>query len=281
MLTKEQEILQAQKEVEQVLKAPKTASFLLQRFQQFNQLTAEHKLLVEGQKNKLPETQKRVYRERIWDLRGEMEGVQSMARAIKLGYEPYTIPSNYYPAEFDKQFNIVSKIIGNNKIARSVEAGLLATPVVLDVLINSLPYAGISIDIPLGMILGIGEWARTGWRTDSRASDTGLEFNAPVPAEVLTKYQKARDTKLFEKFLVASPDRELFREVPRTLFIEPVLVGYIPEKTNQSVIIGRNQQEVVKSRWQTNPGVDVRNGVGFLIAHWDLQKDRKATGLNF
>lgn len=101
-------------------------------------------------------------------------------------------------------------------------------------------------------------------------------FRAPMPPEVLEKYDQAKKTKLFKHFLVASPDPQLFRRVS-PMFVEPVLVGFIPTDIGMQISQPRHDEQ--DANWNYNKvadaGVNVRNATSFLIAHWDLQKDLK------
>ena len=96
-----------------------------------------------------------------------------------------------------------------------------------------------------------------------------LQFMAPMPTEVLKAYHEAKSTKLFDEFLVGAADRELFRVVsPRAC--EPVLVGYARTEKYRGMALSNNSD-----RWGIAPGIEAKDGTGFLIAYWDLSKDLK------
>lgn len=105
-----------------------------------------------------------------------------------------------------------------------------------------------------------------------------LVFRAPMPREVLEKYKKAKRTKLFDCFVVASPDETLFREAP-SMFCEPVLVGFVG--SNMYLYLSHPEGQRANGSSQRTTGLITNGGTGFLIAMWDLEKDRKAAGLDF
>lgn len=281
-MLREAELELIRQDVGEVLKSPRSASFLLQRFQQFDQLEEERKLLLKGQiEVKLPREQQRIYLDRIRDLEGEMTGLQCIAQAVRLGYEPYTLPNNYYVAEFDRRIGGIDGFLLNNWARRTAEAGFVVGPPLIGALLAG--GEGFRVGMVAAIITGpagVGLGEAVGSMTREERNDLGLEFKAPIPAQVLPRYQKARDTKLFERFLIASPNFDLFEQTrTSTLFADPVLVGYTRENANQPVsFTAKNGRRI---QWKDNRGADIINGVGFLIAHWDLAKDRRAAGLNF
>lgn len=264
-------------DVVEVLRTPSTALFLLQRFQQFHNLEEERKLLVEGQKAvNLPREQKIVYSDRIRDLEGEMVGLQIMAQALRAGYEPYQLPKNYYVAEFDRKIGGIPDFFMNNWNRRLVEAGLIAGPPIAGVLFagsEGLLY-GVRFTA-LNLLVVVMMEAYPDMMLRMKYDNLGLEFKAPIPPPVLAKYRQARDTRLFERFVVASPDFELFKETA-SLFSEPILVGYTRENANRQVLF--QPPRGLGGQTEERPGAVVTNGIGFLIASWDLAKDRAAAG---
>jgi len=141
----------------------------------------------------------------------------------------------------DRIRQIEAELEGTSKIISAIETGYE-------------PYT-----IPETFYAGLVETRRP-WQD---SNGIWLRFNAPMPAEVLDKYEEARKSKLFDTFLVASPDRDLFEEIS-PITVEPFLVGYV--KTTPEGV-----------RFSTNPSKKYKfqafGGVGFLIAHWDLKKD--------
>lgn len=166
-------------------------------FEEYRQLLSTKK------SRRLPRGQKTVYRDRIRQIEAELEGASKIISAIEAGYEPYTVPKNFY-------------------------AGLVAK--------------------------------RRLWQDPN---GIWLRFNAPMPEEVLDKYEDAKKSKLFDTYLVASPNRDLFVQIS-TLTCEPFLVGYV-RTTPRDVTFSTNT--IKEYNFQAF------GGVGFLIAHWDLEKD--------
>lgn len=105
-------------------------------------------------------------------------------------------------------------------------------------------------------------------------TEIDLIFRAPMPKEAIEKYQEARKRKLFSLFLVAAPDRSLFRRIqpsaPTSLYVDPVLIGYIPTQEASYVSSPRTNQGKIA------PGIVTEGLNGFLIAYWDLEKDLKS-----
>lgn len=99
-----------------------------------------------------------------------------------------------------------------------------------------------------------------------------LTFVSPLPHRALEKYRAAKRTGLFSVFLVATPDQALFQEA-RT-FAEPALIGYVGGNSPIRLTAPRKKN-------QQQPGLKVADGVGFLIDMWDMEKDRRAAGMNF
>lgn len=285
MLNKEADILIAGQEIEQALTVPATPSFLADRFRQFSELQEEHNLLVTGLKtSRMPGEQRRIYGERIKDVRGLMTGLHRMAGAVRGGYEPYSLPENYYVAEFDKEADW-NFLIRNR---RGIDKITWTAPFLAGALIGGLTNFDIGTMMEIGFKLELISLIPNIIMSSSLeesvppSNNLNLEFNAPVPVEVIAKYREARDTKFFSRFVIASPDYQLFKETPRTLFNEPVLVGLVAETVGQKIEFDRTNNQR-RREWQQEgvPGTKIKNGVGFLIAHWDLEKDRKAAGLNF
>ena len=275
------EVETARQDIEEVLKTPETASFLLERFQQFDQLREERNALEAGRASlRLPPEQARAYKERTRDLSGEMDGLHRMAQAVSLGYEPYVIPDAYYVAEFNREesFSFIRRyrnvICGLEMIVPAIGGAISAISndqSAASIIGQGLGFGGLGMlsAIATAIVLGPGN------------SSLNLEFKSPIPPEVVVKYNEARGHKIFEQYLVASPDFSLFRQT-RTMFADPVLVGYVPDKTNQIVSFEMTKvQSTGNERGQRQglPGAKVVNGTGFMIAYWDLRRDRQAGGL--
>jgi hypothetical protein len=108
--------------------------------------------------------------------------------------------------------------------------------------------------------------------------DIRLSFRATLPAPVREKYQDAQATGLFQEFVVAAPDRELFEEI-RSPKQDPVLIGYV--KTEATPLKILHPTEGPSWYRRITPGVLVEGGCGFLIAAWDYAGDRASSHLNF
>lgn len=119
------------------------------------------------------------------------------------------------------------------------------------------------------------DWGIDTWRTTSEP--LRRTFRAPMPPDVLDEYRRAKLSGLFTHFIVAAPDPTLF-EVPSSMFCDPVLIGYIPQEVAGMRFGTPLRWERLRSFEQ--PGLHVRNGVGFLISMWDLEKDREVAGIN-
>ena len=106
-----------------------------------------------------------------------------------------------------------------------------------------------------------------------------LTFSTPIPLQVLAQYKEAVATRLFDEFLVVSPDPDHF-EGPRSLFCEPALVGYVGTEAEPIRFRRHWRQNEQGNRWISNvPRFSVQNGTSLLIAAWDLSRDREAAGL--
>lgn len=227
---KERAVLVAHRAVEEVvgksglgddkLKVPNFPSSLVPVIKEAAEAFAEYQELVSTQKRiKLPWGQKEVYRDRIRQIETQLLCARKVIEAVRLGYEPYTIPDNFYVG-----------LINERDMGRGVVIGLI--------------------------------------------------FQAPMPAKIIDQYTGAQRTKLFDNFLVASPDRSIFRQVS-SLACEPVLVGFVRMIPERILFFQKfiGYEDGATRRFA--PGVKVNGGIGFLIAHWDLAKDRKASGLDF
>ncbi len=108
-----------------------------------------------------------------------------------------------------------------------------------------------------------------------RLQDVALYFNAPIPTEVLKKWQEAKKLNIFDEFLIAGPDRNLFTHIPRqrpvSLWVDPVLIGCIGMKPNASVSSLYRQWGGDATR--IGPGILIEGFSTFLVAYWDLEKD--------
>lgn len=105
-----------------------------------------------------------------------------------------------------------------------------------------------------------------------------MRFSTPIPAEVLLKYQAAKRTGLFDQFLVVAPDPSLFETIS-SLFCEPAIVGYVGTEREKLGFASNREWQHNKGWIYHLPRFHVGNGTGFLIAMWDMEKDRQFAGL--
>lgn len=112
----------------------------------------------------------------------------------------------------------------------------------------------------------------------------GWRFNSPLPPTIIDKYREAKKAKVFDRIVVASPNQNHFLKLS-TMRIDPLMVGFVKEDDRFPVRLSFRSGEAGEysdeySDWkgqeEGNPGVKVDNGIGFLIAHWDLSNDLKA-----
>ncbi len=163
----------------------------------------------------LPPAQVAVYRERRKTVTTRLAGLKRVVSAISQGYEPYTMPEDWY-------------------------AGLAMRPSRVQRFFD-------------------------GWL--GRPQTLKHYFASPIPAEALVSMQQAQKTGLFGKFLIGSPESEAFHRI-MPIRIDPVLVGYVALTDDMKFT-------------RLYPGLEVDNAVGFRIATWGMQEDRKAAGMDF
>lgn len=196
-----------------------------QSFDEYAALVA-NKVDLKARKIKIHKGQLEAYEARMTDLAAKVEGAWKVTEAIKLGYDPYSVPDTFY----------------------------------------------------VGTLSQKEAWEMRGqWSDRGRGNNISKFFNAPMPVEVLEKLNRAQEAQLFGKFVVASADKSLFTELPAPLFVEPVLVGFVI--TDRRGLNLRQNDNIAETAgpnskpYKIDPGLKVRNGIGFLVAHWDLSKD--------
>lgn len=98
------------------------------------------------------------------------------------------------------------------------------------------------------------------------ALQTRRYFNAPMPPHALLAWKKARDSRLFDLFMVSSPDSNLFNSVrPRPIWTDdPVLIGFVRLNDRAQIF------DFLGDSYRPGRTEGVQ---GFLIAQWDLDKD--------
>lgn len=94
------------------------------------------------------------------------------------------------------------------------------------------------------------------------------QFNSSLPLLVIEKVVEARNIGCFDYFVVAAPDERVFSE-PRV--VDPIVAGLIRTGGPMSVTMDTS----------SDPTIDLRGGVAFLIAMWGLKEDRQTSGMDF
>ena len=122
-------------------------------------------------------------------------------------------------------------------------------------------------------------------RLISREPVNDIRFRAPIPEEARTRYNRAREQRLFSRFVAASPDYENFTRasgLKDLLLRDPVILGYVPENASRQIVFRYREHQLARFMWWQqgqrldHPGARVDNGVGFLIARWGLAEDRES-----
>ncbi|SRR5579884_805628 len=154
-------------------------------------------------------------------------------RAVAAGWEPFEPAAGWHWGNVEDPRALHRRVRALPWVA-AVVAG-----VVLGMRWEWLAAAATAGVLLLGLQAALGEL--TGTSEDVRV------FNAPMPAQAVLAYRRAKDSGLFDTFVVYSPRAEDFRPVetaqaPSLGLLDPVLAGRI----------GRHS---------------------FLIAQWDLAKD--------
>jgi hypothetical protein len=193
--------------------------------------------------------QRRVQTALLRDTRQEIARARQAARAVEAGWEPFEPATDWHwgyvedPRFLRGQTRLVSWLLAL-PLAAGAGVGLAQRWEVLAAIATAaVLWLGLQATIheALGR-LGEGRDAtRKGDQEKLRI------FNAPMPTYATVAYKRARESDLFETFVVCSPRAEDFREVsgaqaPSLGLLDPVLVGRI-------------------------------GSYGFLIAQWDLAKD--------
>ncbi|HEY8694857.1 MAG TPA: hypothetical protein VIR57_19175 [Chloroflexota bacterium] len=213
-------------------------------------LLRQERLLLEAiESGDLQGQQWRVQTSLLRQTRGELAVAEREVRAVEAGWEPFE-PSVEWSRGYveDPRF-----LRGRVKTASALMALPLAAlgGVVLAMHWDLLPACLLTVVLFLGLQVALhGVLGRVAQERDSRRLGEEAEprmFNAPMPAHAATAYRRARESGLFDTFVVHSPRAQDFRavtvaEAPSLGLLDPVLAGRI----------GRHS---------------------FLIAQWDLAKD--------
>jgi hypothetical protein len=115
----------------------------------------------------------------------------------------------------------------------------------------------------------IGHWESVGSGAIT-ASLNRRYYNAPMPAQAISAWAKAKSTGLFDLFVVSSPDANQFAtsRVRPLWTADPILIGLIASDRGASIEGYTGQVDSLRRGSGTMGGC-----VGFLIAQWDLQHD--------
>ena len=183
-----------------------------------------------------PRQQRDIYRNRVRELRATADSALRIIVALKRGYQPYTIPPSWYAGYVE---------------APPRESWALASSLTPR---NMATYSSMAYQ-PILYV-----------------------FGRPLPPDVLAKYVPLKKEGLFDAMLVAAPNPDYFvrpqRNASGSLFVEPVLVGYIA--TGDFRGDGYNMGLCFARSSKTVPHIRMAGGIGFLIAHWDLEDDLQA-----
>lgn len=101
-------------------------------------------------------------------------------------------------------------------------------------------------------------------RSPMRTSEFNY-FKALIPPAALARYQTALKAKVFDNFVVASPNKEHFQRIVQPV-TDPVLVGYIGTQ---------GKPPAIATSQSAYYHLQVKDGVGFLIAMWGIADDLK------
>lgn len=193
--------------------------------------------------------QRRVQTALLRDTRRELARARRAARAVEAGWEPFQPATDWHwgyvedPRFLRGQTRLVSWLLAL-PLALVAGVGLAQR---WEVLAASATAAVLWLGLQATIHEALG---RAGERRDATRKDDHEAlriFNAPMPGYATVAYKRARESELFETYVVYSPRAEDFREVsgaqaPSLGLLDPVLVGRI-------------------------------GSYGFLIAQWDLAKD--------
>lgn len=271
-------------DIDEVLTSP-LPSFFSQQLEEVYPLLEERELLLKARElRNIPGEQRRISRERLKTVEGELEGRHAMARAIRDGWDPYTIPDTYYVAEFDKPER------------KAIPSTMRTIRIIANYTVPSLAIVSWIFSDPRGAVdvLAAGGAVYAGTIAIERittrphtvsGADLGLEFRAPILPNILERYDRARSTRLFDAFLIAGPNFEDFR-VTRTMLTDPVMVGLVRRNKMEKIIFETTRRQNAGGYRELGqrerfPGVVIENANTLLIGQWDLSKDRQAVGLAF
>ena len=163
-------------------------------------------------------------------------------RAVEAGWEPFEPAAEWHRGLVEDPRFLHGHVQGASVIAA------LAIGAALGAIIGSseaMAGAAVAIVSAAGAQVAVRE--TLGRISAHRDDEHALVFNAPIPAEAVLAYRKAKASELFDSIVVCAPDPAMFREAcrqeaPNLGLLDPVLVGYVGDQ-------------------------------GFLIAQWDLSRD--------
>lgn len=188
-------------------------------------------------------TQQQVYRERGEELDILPQQLNKALNALLLGYDPYT-PN---PEWFAGWINAPSGTFPLGSRFNEVQHSEMVFGSFKDQFQIIQPSDLLELDV---------------WKV----------FNAPIPPAALAAIQQVgRIGKLFDGLLVWGPDKSQFVSLqqhlpPQSLYVDPVVVGYISLSKTAKVSRWRREDEECFSSHSV---------LSFRITHWDLEQDLK------
>lgn len=152
----------------------------------------------------------------------------------------------------------------NNRLASNLESQLKGLQRIATVLDNGyLPF-----DVPDGYDLG---------GVNERAFD--LEFTAAIPPEADENFRRAKELKLFDELLVASPKGDHFKIYNGWMYGQPISSDLVVNEDSANgatrVILGgwaryEESERAYLSKVDVWGHTQIRQGIGFNIASWYL-----------
>ena len=163
--------------------------------------------------------------------KSEVALIERAERAVHGGWEPFEVSKGWpYGYVEDPRF-----LCGHTRVASALAAAPLAAiaGVLLLTRWDVLPAALMAGVTLLGLQAMLYEvLGRLAERHDRELGEGLRLFNAPMPAQAAVAYRRARESKLFDTFVVHSPRAADFRavaaaEAPSLGLLDPVLIGRI------------------------------------------------------
>jgi hypothetical protein len=217
--------------------------------EQTEALRAQERLLAQALATGLRGEQRRVQTGLLAATQGELAEAERALRAVEAGWEPFEPSAGWFRGYVEDPRFLRGRL-------RLISVGIaLPLAVMAGVVLGSrwdvLPATLMAAVLLLGLQVALhGVLGRVAEQRDKRrlGDESALcVFNAPMPAQAALAYRRARESGLFDVFVVHSPRAQDFRavavaEAPSLGLLDPVLAGRIGRRS-------------------------------FLIAQWDLAKD--------